>query len=95
MDAWRAILGPSDVHPALVELDLMPFQATHLARSQPVAVGDQYHGGIAMTVTAALSGTLHQLLDLALGEILPNCEGYSGWCAGIGYLICHDKSPSG
>jgi hypothetical protein len=30
MDGWRAVLGPADVHAALVELDLMPLEIAHL-----------------------------------------------------------------
>ena len=46
-----------------------------------------------MAIAAALSGTVHQGLDLSLGEILPNCTVYSGWCAEVGCLIRQDKSP--
>ena len=61
-----------------------------------MAIGDQYHGRVAMAVAAMLAGAVHQPLDLALGEIAAcNCEVYSVWCAGIGSLFCHEKSPSG
>jgi hypothetical protein len=41
-----------------------------------------------------LAGGLDKLLDFALGEIAAlDCEVFDGWCAAIGYLICHEKSP--
>ncbi len=84
------------MQPALVELDLVPLEAADLACSQAVAIGDQDHGGIAMTVPADLAGSIHELLDLALGEIAAlDCEAFDGWCAAVGYLICHVKSLSG
>ena len=47
-----------------------------------MAVGDQDHGRVAMPVTATLAGTVHQPLDLAVGEIAPlNCQVYDVWDA--------------
>jgi hypothetical protein len=92
MDARCSVLGPVDVHSALVELNLMPLQVAQLGRSQAVTVGNQDHRCIAMSVAAAFTSTVHQRLDLALGEVLPNCTVYSVRCVGIGYLIFHDKS---
>jgi hypothetical protein len=61
-----------------------------------MAVSDQDHRRIAMAMPAELAGSVHELLDLALGEIATlNCEGFDCWCTGIGCLIRHDKSPSG
>jgi len=96
MDARRATLRSADMQPALVELDLMPFQAADFACSQPVAISDEDHRCIAMTTSAHLAGSVPELLDLALGEIAAlDCEVFSVWRAGIGYLIRHEKSPSG
>jgi hypothetical protein len=44
------------MQPALVELDLIPFQAADFACSHPVTIRDQDHGGIAVTVPVALGG---------------------------------------
>src|SRR5262245_38364934 len=47
-----------------------------------------------MAMAIALGG-FDQTRDLALGEIATlNCEVFDGWCAGIGCLFCHEKSPS-
>jgi hypothetical protein len=95
MDAWRSTLGSADMQPALVELDLMPFEAADFACSQPMAIGDQDHRCIAMAMSADLAGSVHELLDLALGEVAAlDCEVFSVWCAAIGCLICHEKSLS-
>ena len=84
MNAWRAMLGSAHMQPALVELDLMPLEAADFACSQAVTIGDQDHGGIAMTTSAHLAGGVHELLDLALGEIAAlDCEVFSAWCAAI------------
>src|SRR5262245_53997094 len=57
--------------------------------------GDQDHRCIAMAVSTHLAGSVHDLLDLALGEIAAlDCEVFSACCAAIGYLICHEKSLS-
>jgi len=50
------MLGSADVQAALVELDLIPFQAADFACSHPMTIGDQDHGGIAVTVPVALGG---------------------------------------
>src|SRR5215467_14444423 len=95
MNAWRAMLGSAHMQPALVELDLMPLEAADFACSQAMAIGDQNHRCIAMTTSAHLAGSVHELLDLALGEIAAlNCEVFSVWCVAIGYLIYHKKSLS-
>ena len=95
MDARRATLGSAHMQPALVEFDLMPFEAAHFGRSQAVAISDQDHRCIAMAVSADLASSVHERLDLAFGEIAAfDCEVFSAWCAAIGYLICHDKSLS-
>src|SRR5262249_12486215 len=60
-----------------------------------MAIGDQDHRCIAMTTSAHLAGSVHELLDLALGEIAAfDCEAFSVWCAAIGCLSCHGKSLS-
>ena len=60
-----------------------------------MAIGDQDHDCIAMAMAIALGG-FDQPLNLALGEVAAlDCEIFSGWCAAIGYLIGHEKSPSG
>src|SRR5262249_57696472 len=95
MNARRAPLCSADMQAALVELDLMPLEATDFTCSQPMTIGDQDHGGIAMTTAIHLAGRVHQSLDLALGEVAAcNCEVFSVWCAAIGYLIRHKKSLS-
>src|SRR5215467_3924328 len=60
-----------------------------------MTIGDQDHGGIAMTTATHLAGCVHQSLDLALGEVATcNCEVFSAWRAGFGHLFSHDKSLS-
>jgi hypothetical protein len=44
-----------------------------------MAIGDQDHGRVAMAIAAMLAGTVHQALDLALGEIASlDCQVYGG-----------------
>src|SRR5262245_34484715 len=95
VNARRAALGSADMQAALVELNLMLLEATDFTRSQPMTIGDQDHGGIAMTTAIHLAGRVHQSLDLALGEVATcNCEVFSGWRVGTDYLFSHVKSPS-
>jgi len=78
----------------MVKLDLMPFEAADFACSHSMAIGDQDHRCIPVTMPIALGG-FDQALDLALGKIAAcNCEVYSVWCVGMGCLICHEKNPS-
>jgi hypothetical protein len=59
-----------------------------------VAIGDQDHGRIAMTVTAVLASAIHQALDLALGEIASlDCQVYDTWCAFFGPRFHRNKAP--
>src|SRR6516162_1122237 len=45
-----------------------------------------------MAVATMLSGTVHQALDLALGEVAPlDCQVYDAWCAFLGCRFHADK----
>src|SRR5215831_2441803 len=45
-----------------------------------------------MPVAAVLAGTVHQPLDLALGEVASfNCQVYDGWCTFLGCRFHADK----
>jgi hypothetical protein len=80
------------------EINLLPAQGAQLGRSKAVPEGQQDHGRIPMSVSIT-AGSLHQPLDLFLGEVLsgsimliwaattPNCSLYSGWrsFAGCGF----------
>jgi glutamate mutase epsilon subunit len=94
MDGWRAVLGPADVHAAVVELDLMPLEIADLRGSKSMTIGDQDHGRVSMSVAAVLAGIVHELFDLAARQVLSNCTVYSGWWAGIPSLIPHRKFPA-
>src|SRR5262249_10540243 len=57
-----------------------------------MAVGHQGHGCVAMPAAAMLAGTVHQPVNLALGEIAPfNCQVYDAWCAFLGCRFHADK----
>ena len=55
---------------AVVEMDGVPAQRHDLGGTQPVPVGDEHHGGVAIPV-AVLAGGGDQLLDLGIGQIFP------------------------
>jgi hypothetical protein len=44
-----------------------------------------------MSIAAVLAGIVHQLFDLANGQVFPNCTVYSVWLTGIQSLIPHRK----
>ena len=91
---------------AMGEVDGVPAQRDQLGRPQPVPVGDQHHGGIAVAV-AILPGGGDQAIDLAIGEVLAgadlgvalaarrapaiaNCPNNGGWRHQRQMRICHD-----
>jgi hypothetical protein len=69
--AWSAILDPPDVEHRAVEVDLVP---TDLGRPEAVPVGQQDHGGVAVTVSVALRG-LDECLDLVGSEVFAGTSG--------------------
>src|SRR6266704_4432329 len=71
MCRWIAILDPANANRLLHEINLVPLQPDQLARPQPVSIGEQDRGGIAMPIATALLGNRHQLLDLGLGQVFP------------------------
>ena len=48
-----------------------------------VPVGNEDHGGIAVTITAVLAGAVHQPLNLALGECELSNLRWLVWCAQV------------
>jgi hypothetical protein len=44
-----------------------------------------------MPVAAVFAGIVHELFDLARGQVFSNCTVYSRWWAGIPSLIRHRK----
>ena len=56
-----------------------------------MTIGDQDHGRVSMSVAAVLAGIVHELFDLASGQVFSNCTVYSAWWAGIPSLIPHRK----
>ena len=77
-----------------------------LGRPQPVPVGDQHHGGIAVAV-AILPSSIDQAGNLAIGEVLAgadfgitlaarrapaiaNCPNNGGWRYQCRMRICHE-----
>ena len=108
MDRLGAALEPPDMQAAMGEVDGVPAQRHELARPQPVPVGDQHHGGIAVAV-AILPGSIDQAGNLAIGEVLAgadlgvtlaarrapaiaNCPNNGGWRHQRQMRICHDFS---
>src|SRR3954447_18776967 len=94
MNRWRAVLGPADVHAALVQLDLVPLEIADLGGSKSVTMGDQDHGRVSMSVAIVPTGIVRELFDLPGGQVFPNCTVYSVWRASSRSLNPHRKSPS-
>src|SRR5262245_34033221 len=91
--AIDTVLGPPHMDAAAIKLDHVPSQFAKLAGTEPMAVGDQDHGRIAMPVAAVLARAVHQPLDLALGEVAPlDCQVYDAWCAFLGCRFHRGKT---
>ena len=57
-----------------------------------MAIGDKDHGRVAMPIAAVLARTVHQALDLALGEVAPlDCQVYDAWRVFLGFRFHADK----
>ena len=52
-----------------LEVDIVPAQRHKLVGAQAMAIGDQDGGGVPVA-PAVVTGSLYQLLDLALGQVL-------------------------
>ena len=93
MYAGNTAFDAVNVQATLGQLDLLPLQVADLRGPETVAIGDQDHGRIAMTVTAVLASAIHQALDLALGEIASlDCQVYGGWSAVLGSRFHRGKT---
>jgi hypothetical protein len=70
-----AVLEPTHVEQALVEVDHIPAQRDELGGAQAVPVGDEDHGAVTVGVAAKTIATgLAQALDLFAGEELARPE---------------------
>ena len=58
---------------AIGEVDGVPAQRHQLGRPQPMPIGDQHHGGVAVAV-AVLPGSSDQPGDLAVGQVLAGAD---------------------
>jgi hypothetical protein len=56
MDAWRSLLRSANVQTTGIKLNLMPLQVANLRSPQAMAIGNQDHGGVAVTMPIALGG---------------------------------------
>src|SRR5262249_23258046 len=81
MDRLRAPLEPAHMQTAVGKVDGVPPQRDELARPQPVPVGDQHHGGIAVAV-AVLPGRGDQAIDFGVGQILARADSSVALTAG-------------
>src|SRR5262245_66176819 len=66
MDSRRTILGSIDVQSTVTEVDRIPTQGHKLACPQAMPIGDQDHGGVAVTVTV-VGGGFDQAYGLGAG----------------------------
>jgi len=69
VSARRPVLDPADVEDGGTEFDLVPTEIAQLGRPQPVAEGDQDHGGVPVPMSVGL-GHLDQGGDLAGRQVL-------------------------
>src|SRR5215831_1908841 len=92
MYAGNPVLDAVHMQATLGEFDLLPLQVADLRGSQAVPIGDKDHGRVAMPVAAMLPSTVHQPVNLALGEVASlNCQIYDAWCAFLGCRFHADK----
>ena len=101
VDAGPAVLDPPDVQEPVLEVDLIPAQGAQLGDAQAVAIGDQDHRAIAVSVSV-LSRGADQALDFFGGQVFAgatlglgnwagwNCPILRGWrgrSRGLAFLI--------
>jgi hypothetical protein len=67
MNVVDATLGSSDMQTAAAEVNLIPTQAAYFRGTKPMAVRDQYHGGVAVPVTGTLPGSFLEPFNFSFG----------------------------
>src|SRR4051794_7552517 len=100
MHAWHSAFNTAHVHETLCEVDLVPRQQAHFARTQTMPKRNEDHRRIAQPVPAALARAVDQSLDFFWREVLArprsgiepplrrNCAQNDGWAlAPIGFFI--------
>jgi hypothetical protein len=107
MNRLGTTLGATHVQATVRKIDCVPAQRHQFDHPQPMPIGDQHHGGVAVTA-AILRGRLDQAVDLGVGEILArpdlgvapptrgltsHCPIYSGWHRQHQMWFCHGFRP--
>src|SRR6266568_1071369 len=104
MNVVDPAFSSADMEPAAAEFNLIPTKVAHLGGAEPMAVGDQDHGGVSVPVAGPLAGGFLEPLDLLFGQILPgpelriwgsarNCPVYDGREGGFAGGFCHVIQP--
>src|SRR5262249_26973552 len=98
VDTRHAALGTPDMQLPGPPVDVVPPKRHKFTGTQPMAIGDQDRGRVAMT-PPIVSGSLDQLLDLALGQVFPrsgraDCYIYSRRSSPRGLRNFHGFCPS-
>ena len=68
MNGFGTALDAADMQTPMSKVDGVPAQGDQLGDAQPMSIGDQDHGGVAVAVTVA-GGYLDQAIHLAVGEV--------------------------
>src|SRR5215467_898262 len=94
MHAGNAVLDAVNVQAAFGQLDLLPLQVADLRDPQAVPIGNQDHGRVAMPIATMLPSTVHQPVNLTLGEVASlDCQVFDGWSAFSGPRFHRNKAP--
>ena len=67
--AIDTIFGPPHMDAAAIKLDHIPGQFAEFAGAQPMAVGDQDRGRVAVAVPGMLAGGILEAVDFLRGQI--------------------------
>src|ERR1700687_1495365 len=104
MNVIDPALGAADMESPAAEFNLIPTKVAHLRGAEPVAVCDQDHGGVAVSVAGPLAGSFLEALDLLFGQILSgpklriggpvrNCPVCDVWRGGLASGFSHLIQP--
>jgi hypothetical protein len=74
MNVVDPAFGSAHMQSAAVQFNLVPPQAAHLRGAQPMPVGQQDHGGVAVPIAGPLAGGVLEPFNLLFGQIFPRTK---------------------